>query len=211
MATRSAAGGEALSGRERSAVANGAAPEFDPLVCRCAQGAGVNMRDNTEGAVGPTLHRNAQQARYGVAFLRGICAQAGYGFAETSPDEDCVAIDCTVDTRGIGLRVQVKCTAQAFTKKHEYLSWKVEDHWREKWARNQLPIYFVVVRLKSKISTKWISQSDDSTLHVAAAYWEAIEPHAIPTYVRVRRSNRLTADTLRQWDLDTAARFGGIK
>jgi hypothetical protein len=41
-----------------------------------------------------TLPDTGRRARYGVAYLRTICAQAGVGVKETSPDEDVLAVDC---------------------------------------------------------------------------------------------------------------------
>jgi hypothetical protein len=161
------------------------------------------------GRVGPTLREAAQQARYGVAYLRSICAQAGYGLSETSADEDVLAIDCTLETRGIGIRVQVKCTTKAFSHRTRELSWHVQDHWRKRWSTSHIPVYFVVVKLTSAVPQRWISHESDSTSHGAAAYWVAVDPGAIPNRVRVPGSNRLTADTLSVWDKEVAALFGG--
>ena len=49
------------------------------------------------------------KARYGVAYLRSICSQAGVMMTETDPDEDAIAIDCTLNL-GVG---SVSCRSSA--------------------------------------------------------------------------------------------------
>lgn len=58
-----------------------------------------------------TLTPTGQRARYGVSYVRNICAQAGIGLIETSPDEDVLATDCEVEFKEASVRVQVKCTS----------------------------------------------------------------------------------------------------
>jgi hypothetical protein len=41
-----------------------------------------------------TLDSNRRKARYGVAYVRSICSQAGMPMNEGSPDEDVFAVDC---------------------------------------------------------------------------------------------------------------------
>lgn len=59
----------------------------------------------------PILSVSARKARYGVAYLRSVCAQAGVGLSETSADEDVLAIDCDVKFAEGVVGVQVKCTS----------------------------------------------------------------------------------------------------
>lgn len=158
-------------------------------------------------ALSGPLPENKRKARYGVFYLGAVSAQAGYSLDETSPDSDELAVDCTLAFEALPTRVQVKCTTREFTKKRRYISWAVEDHWREKWSRNLAPIYFVIVRLKSKSIDMWFDYHDEATLSHAAAYWTKIEPKAIPANIIVPETNRLTAETIVQWDKSVTGRF----
>jgi hypothetical protein len=44
-----------------------------------------------------TLDTNRAKSRFGVAYVRAVCSQAGVGFQETSPDEDVLAVDGNVE------------------------------------------------------------------------------------------------------------------
>jgi hypothetical protein len=62
-------------------------------------------------SVNSTFTDNARKARYGVAYFRTICAQAGVSFTETSADEDNMAVDGLVSFARSSSRVQLKCTS----------------------------------------------------------------------------------------------------
>lgn len=157
---------------------------------------------------GPLTH-NGAQARYGVAFVRSLSAQAGYGLTETSLDEDVLAIDCKLEAPPGDIRVQVKCTTRAFSKKQRYISYTVEDHWREVWEKNLFDLYFVVVRLGLKPAEQWIAHTDAYTQLNAIGYWAKVDPKQIPNAVRVHETNRLKATTFSIWEENLVARFGG--
>jgi hypothetical protein len=57
------------------------------------------------------LDENRRKARFGVAYVRTICAQAGVAFNETSLDEDVLAIDADVKFREATVGLQIKCTS----------------------------------------------------------------------------------------------------
>ena len=57
-----------------------------------------------------TLTPDGRKARYGVAYVRSICAQAGVNLQETSPDEDVLAVDCDIKFSGGGAHFQ--CTSE---------------------------------------------------------------------------------------------------
>ncbi|WP_103348897.1 hypothetical protein [Amycolatopsis sp. CA-128772] len=59
-----------------------------------------------------TLDANRAKSRFGVAYVRAVCSQAGVGFQETSPDEDVLAVDGCVEFEIAAARVQIKCTGQ---------------------------------------------------------------------------------------------------
>ena len=154
---------------------------------------------------GPTLvgsmNLTQRKARYGVAYLRALCAQAGYPMSETSADEDIFAVDCTVALRAVHLRVQVKCTGADFSKGKQDLVYKVEDSWQAKWKDNIHPLYFVVVRVPHVHDSEgWLEHNHMWTLHHTAAYWTKVDPQNIPTHIRVPRSQALTAATICEWE-----------
>ena len=62
------------------------------LVCRYRR----RVPSGPAGNSWSTLSTNGQRARYGVSYLRNICAQAGVGLNETPADEDVLAVDCDV-------------------------------------------------------------------------------------------------------------------
>jgi hypothetical protein len=155
------------------------------------------------------LTLNGAQARYGVAFVRSLSAQAGYGLTETSLDEDVLAIDCKLEAPPGDIRVQVKCTTRAFSKKQHYISYTVQEHWREVWKKNLFDFYFVVVRLGLKPVDKWIAHPDACTQLNAIAYWAKVDPEQIPKAIRVYKANRLNAATFSAWETNLIAKFGG--
>ena len=57
------------------------------------------------------LHLDRRKARYGVSYIRNLCAQAGLRFGETEQDEDVLAVDCEIKYREANVGVQVKCTS----------------------------------------------------------------------------------------------------
>jgi Domain of unknown function (DUF4365) len=159
--------------------------------------------------VGAPLGQTRAQSRYGVAYLRALSAQAGFGLSETAADEDVLAVDCTLDIPASPVRVQVKCTTKNFGKTTNYLSFHVEDHWRAAWEQNLNDLYFVVIGLRSKVAARWVTHPDLYTHHDAIAYWARIRPAAIPTAVRVHRADRLTATTIADWEDHLLRRQGG--
>jgi hypothetical protein len=149
-----------------------------------------------------TLNENACKARYGVAHFRALCSQAGLGFAETSPDEDTLAVDGEVQFDEASVRVQIKCTAQ-FKIRGNSASWPSEVHWRDAWSRSAVPVYFVLVLLDVSDRCLWLAHSSAGTMHHAAAFWVRVgrEKDAARTIV-VDKSQRLTTATFSTWARD---------
>lgn len=152
-----------------------------------------------------TLSANGQRARYGVSYVRNVCAQAGVGLNETSPDEDVLATDCEVVFAEGGVRVQVKCTS-SFTLAGKTKSWKLKPEWLRKWDQSLVPVYFVIV-VVPKSEPSWLTHPVNGTLHQTAAFWQRV-PSAISTRtISVPRSQRLTASTMDTWHTDLLAVF----
>ena len=152
---------------------------------------------------------NGSKARYGVSYVRNICAQAGVGLNETAPDEDVLAVDCDVKFAEADVRVQVKCTGQ-FTLAGKQASWKVEQSWVDTWAMAKVPVYFVLVIVKGQ-SHEWLHHRPTGTMHNAAAFWRRVD--GLPsetTSLTIAKKQRLTAATVEQWHGDLLACFAPV-
>ena len=134
----------------------------------------------------------------GVAYVRNVCAQAGVGFAETSPDEDVIAVDGLVTFRQLEVRVQIKCTSQ-LALDAESAAWPVEARWAEKWAESWLPVFLVLVIVDSQ-EPLWLEHHTDHTRLRVAAYWcQVNDLQARSQTLQVPKSNRLTRETFLGW------------
>lgn len=147
-----------------------------------------------------TLDPNGQKARYGLSYLRAICAQAGVGMDENSPDEDVLATDCTIKFREGYVCVQVKCTSTLKVKGRS-ASWPLDEGWVRKWEDCLLPVYFVLVIVPDD-SGAWLDHRPGDTVHRAAAFWCRIRPDQLGSRINVPKSQRLTAATLERWHAD---------
>jgi hypothetical protein len=154
---------------------------------------------------GHILSSNGQRARYGVSYVRNICAQAGVGLTETSPDEDTLATDCDIQFAEGNVRVQVKCTS-TMALAGSTKSWSLKPVWLRKWGESLIPVYFVLVVVPSQEGT-WLTHLDDGTLHRTAAFWQKIEVADLTTSIRIPRTQRLTASTLSTWHADLISLF----
>lgn len=156
------------------------------------------------------LDLNARKGRYGVVYMRAIAGQVGCGFAETSPGEDFLAIDHTLDFPEASVRVQVKTTKKyALAGDDEFLAWSAKDSWIQKWSRAKVPLYFVVVVVPDD-SGSWLAHDEAGTLLVGtAAYWARMTPDQFSESktIKVPRSQRVTADTLVGWHDDVLSLF----
>lgn len=158
-----------------------------------------------------TLNSNGQKARYGVSYLRNICAQAGVGLNENSPDEDVSAVDCEVEFAELPVRVQVKCTS-GLSIGARSKSVPIEEKWIEKWRQSLVPVYLIVVIVPKNVAD-WLDHIDDGTMHRTAAFWERVDRGASLPSVKIPKNQRLTAATLSLWHNDLLAEFkpGGAK
>lgn len=152
-----------------------------------------------------TLSPNGQRARYGVSYVRNVCAQAGVGLNETSPDEDVLATDCEVVFAEGSVRVQVKCTS-GFALAGKTKSWKLKPEWLRKWDQSLVPVYFVIV-VVPKSEPSWLSHPANGTMHQTAAFWERVPSGVAAKSISVPKSQRLTAATMDSWHADLLAAF----
>lgn len=146
------------------------------------------------------------KARYGVAYVRSICSQAGVMMSETDPDEDAIAIDCTLNL-GVGtVSLQVKCTSQ-FTLRGRTASWPLKDHWQQSWTQSKLPVYFVLVVVDEQDRAAWLDHRSDGTFHRAAAYWMRVNTGTAVDRISIDKNQRLTTETFHTWNTDLLACF----
>jgi hypothetical protein len=156
---------------------------------------------------GSTLSPNARKGRYGIAYFQNVCAQFGVGFDETSPDEDVLAIDGTVQFPALPVRIQVKCTKKVFGSTG-VMSWPVTEEWKAKWSKNFGPAYFVVVQVPNDVPGDWIDYNGAGiTTHRSTAYWARIDPASMGASITIPRTNRLTAESLASWNADLLSCF----
>jgi hypothetical protein len=166
---------------------------------------GVNHSWNA----GATLDANRAKSRFGVAYVRAVCSQAGVGFQETSPDEDVLAVDGSVEFEIAPARVQVKCTGQFRLKGGSRATWPIDNSWRQRWTRSGVPVYFVLVIVDPDDQLLWLHHQDEATLHRAAAFWVRVDTIPAGQNIAVPKAQRLTADTLWLWAEEVAASFDG--
>lgn len=155
-----------------------------------------------------TLTPNGRKARYGVTYIRSICAQAGVGFHENSPDEDVLAVDCDIKFPIGIVSAQVKCTSQ-LTIQGNTASWPVKKEWVDKWQQNCLPVYFVIVMVPASASD-WIEHDPaKGTFQRTAAFWRRIRSdERIGARIAIPKDQRFQASTLGLWYSDFLATFG---
>lgn len=155
-----------------------------------------------------TLSDTTAKSRFGVAYFRAVCAQANVGFNETPIDEDVLAIDGIIPFAEATVSVQIKCTSQFSLRGSTTATWPADVTWREKWKKNKLPVYFVLV-IVERDQTIWLDHSVRShTLCRAAAFWARVDPLSEAQAITVPRSQRLTVDTFFGWWADALACFG---
>ncbi|MGI5401824.1 DUF4365 domain-containing protein [Streptomyces sp. CA-135486] len=153
--------------------------------------------DDTHPAV-TVLGDKACKARFGVAYVRAIFSQAGFPFKETSPDEDAMAIDGDVDFIAASARVQIKCSSQ-FKISGRGATWPAEVHWRDRWNKCKVPVYFVLVILEHNDRPDWVEHHPAGTDQQAAAFWVRVDSIGPEENVVIPKSQRLTISTLTQW------------
>jgi hypothetical protein len=149
---------------------------------------------------GSSLSLDGRKARYGIAYVRSICSQAGVPLQETEPDEDVLAVDCSIGFPQGDVRVQVKCTSRWMIS-GKSLTFPVEQEWVRKWDENFLPVYFVVV-IVPKLARQWLRHDHNGTFHHTAAFWARLPPGEVGSSVVVPKDQRLMVSTISSWHLD---------
>jgi hypothetical protein len=167
----------------------------------------VPLPSRVLSSVNPYFTDNGRRARYGAAYLHGICAQAGVEFGETTIDSDTLAVDGTIEFARIGARVQLKCTS-SFKVGNGNATLTLEDTWRRKWAENYGPIFVVIVKVPSDIPD-WIEHAASLTRHRATAFGQRFDPAVHTKSMTFTAAHRLTVETIYDWRDQTYAFFDG--
>lgn len=149
-----------------------------------------------------TLEPNLAKSRFGVAYVRAVCSQAGIGFDETSADEDVLAIDGHINFEVAPVRVQVKCTGRFRIKGGRSATWPIEEAWCRSWRQSKVPVYFVLVIVDPDDQDMWLHHHDEGTLHRAAAFWVRLDDLPCGHGIVVPKDQRLTAETFLRWAAD---------
>ncbi len=153
---------------------------------------------------GASLSSDERKARYGLAYVRSICSQAGAPMEESSPGEDVLAVDCCIEFPQGDVRVQVKCTSR-WTIGGSSLTFPIEQEWTRKWDDCFLPVYFVVVIVPKLEARHWLRHDTEGTFHHAAAFWTRLPPGEVGSSVSVPKNQRLTIATISSWHQDLLA------
>lgn len=147
---------------------------------------------------------NAQKEQFSQAYVRAIAAVAGFAVAKPEVDDD--SIDLSIKSRFHSVRpqldVQLKCTEtleladtqMGFPlKQKNYLDLSAPDV--------LVPRILVVLRVPADL-TEWIHQDEDQLHMRRCGYWVNLAGFPVTqndtsTTIQVPRSNRFTADALR--------------
>jgi hypothetical protein len=124
---------------------------------------------------------------------------------ETSPDEDVLAVDCSVEFAEAPVRVQVKCTSQ-FAIRGRSASWPVEARWLRHWGASKVPVYLVLVIVEGS-GDRWLMQQPGGTFQHAAAFWARVDKLSDAKSLQVPKNQRLTVATIVDWREECVAAF----
>jgi hypothetical protein len=140
---------------------------------------------------------NGRRARYGAAYLRALCAQAGAGFTETSIDEDVMAVDATIDFARMPVRVQIKCTSK-FKVSGSKLTLPLAPSWVANWVMSDTPVFVVVVKVPPLVPD-WLAFDTAFTRHNTTAYGRRFDAAADSTAMAFDATHRVTSHSIYEW------------
>lgn len=153
---------------------------------------------------------NTRRARYGVAYVQAICAQAGVSWTPTSADEDRRAIDGMIDLGPGSAMIQVKCSSKTLLTSASH-SVALKPKWVAQWSEITLaPVYVVLVKVP-KVVPDWVEHLDIGTTHHTAAFWAQFDATSHANSIAVPKSQRLTINTIHEWRRDLDLRFEAQK
>lgn len=154
------------------------------------------------------LGLDGAKSRYSQAYLSSICSQSGHTLQEGRQDEDCWAVDTTVDLTAASVLVQLKCTSSPkATRKGDYRI-PLKQHWVDSWSSKMVPVYVMLVVVPPG-QDEWIEQGDGQTVHRTHAYWERFDPKAHTKSIVLPKNQRFQASTLTTWETHLNDVFAG--
>ncbi|QSN52505.1 DUF4365 domain-containing protein [Mycobacteroides abscessus] len=154
------------------------------------------------------LGLDGAKSRYSQSYLSAVCSQSGHTLQEGRQDEDCWAVDTTVDLTAASVFVQLKCTSSpTATHKGDYRI-PLKQHWVDSWSVKMVPVYVMLV-VVPPLQDEWIEQVSEQTLHRTHAYWERFDVTAHTKSIVVPKSQRFQASTLAAWETQLNDVFSG--
>lgn len=148
------------------------------------------------------------KSRYSQAYLSAVCSQSGHTLQEGRQDEDCWAVDTTVDSTAAPVLVQLKCTSSPRATRTGDYRISLKKHWVESWSEKQVPVYVMLVVVPPQ-QNEWIEQADEQTVHRTHAYWERFNPETHTKSIVLPRRQRFQASTLATWETQLNDVFSG--
>ncbi|BBZ19022.1 DUF4365 domain-containing protein [Mycolicibacterium gadium] len=148
------------------------------------------------------------KSRYSQAYLSAVCSQSGHTLQEGRQDEDCWAVDTTVDLTAAPVLVQLKCTSSPKGKRKGDYRIPLKAHWVDSWSTKMVPVYVMLVVVPT-LQDEWIEQAGEQTVHRTHAYWERFDPKRHKKAIVLPRSQRFQASTLKTWEMQLNDVFAG--
>ena len=147
------------------------------------------------------------KSRYSQSYLSSICSQSGHTLQEGRQDEDCWAVDTTVDLTAAPVLVQLKCTSSPALNKEGYRV-DLKSEWVRKWTIKRVPVYVVLV-VVPEVHGEWIEHLSDTTMHNTHAYWQRFEEGKHTSSIVLPHRHRFSSATLHVWEDQLDDVFGG--
>ncbi|TDZ77373.1 hypothetical protein DE4585_04767 [Mycobacteroides salmoniphilum] len=148
------------------------------------------------------------KSRYSQSYLSAVCSQSGHTLQEGRQDEDCWAVDTTVDLAAAPVLVQLKCTSSPKATSNGDYRIPLKRHWVDSWAVKMVPVYVMLVVVPS-LQDEWIEQANEQTLHRTHAYWERFDAEVHTKSIVLPKSQRFQASTLAAWEAQLNDVFSG--
>ncbi|AUN38639.1 DUF4365 domain-containing protein [Tsukamurella tyrosinosolvens] len=155
------------------------------------------------------LSIDGAKSRYSQAYLSAVCSQSGHTLQEGRQDEDCWAVDTTVDLTAACVFVQLKCTSSPKITPSGDFRVSLKKQWTDKWTVKKVPVYVLLVVVPS-VQDAWIEHPDQHTVHRTRAYWQRFDPAEHTTSIVLPKINRFQASTLTTWEAQLNDVFGGV-
>ncbi|AYF72535.1 DUF4365 domain-containing protein [Nocardia yunnanensis] len=156
------------------------------------------------------LGLDGAKSRYSQSYLSAVCSQSGHTLQEGRQDEDCWAVDTTVDLPAASVLVQLKCTSSPRRTSVGDFRVPLKQQWIVSWSVKKVPVYVLLVVVPRK-QHEWIAHADDHTVHQTHAYWERFDAATHTKSIILPKTQRFQASTLASWEDQLDNVFGGLE